>query len=65
MTKLKTKDLRKLTPAEREKKLEDLRKELQGARAVNASGGSQTNPMIIRETRHSIARILTIQREER
>ncbi len=65
MAKLKSKDLRKLTPAERQKKLEDLKKELQGARAVNASGGSQTNPMIIRETRHAIARILTIEREER
>jgi len=65
MVKLKSKDLRKLTPAERQKKLDDLRKELQNARAVNSSGGSQTNPMIIRETRHSIARILTIQREER
>ncbi len=54
-----------MTPAERQKKLEDLQKELQGARAVNASGGSQTNPMIIRETRHSIARILTLQRQER
>ncbi len=65
MVKLKTKDLRKLTPAERLKKLEDLQKELQGARAVNSSGGSQANPMIIRETRHAIARILTLEREER
>ncbi len=65
MAKLKAKDIRKLTPAERQKKLEDLKKELQSARAINASGGSQTNPMVIRETRHSIARILTLEREER
>jgi large subunit ribosomal protein L29 len=65
MAKIKAKDLRKLTPEEWEKKLEEQRKALQSARAVNASGGSQTNPMIIRETRRTIARILTLQREKR
>ncbi len=65
MVKLKIKDLRKLTPAERVKKLEDLKKELQGARAINASGGSQTDPMVIRQTRRAIARILTLEREAR
>ncbi|OLS16161.1 MAG: 50S ribosomal protein L29 [Promethearchaeota archaeon CR_4] len=65
MAKFNIKELRKLTPLERQKKLEDLRIDLQNARAVNASGGSPPNPMLIRETRHAIARILTIQREER
>ncbi|HMF33663.1 MAG TPA: 50S ribosomal protein L29 [Candidatus Lokiarchaeia archaeon] len=64
MAKFKAKDVRKLTPQEREKKLEETRKELQLARAVNSSGGSQTNPMAIREARRTIARILTIAREE-
>jgi len=64
MAKNNAKTLRKLTPEERKKKLDDLRKELQSARAINAAGGSQTNPMIIRETRRAIARILTMQREE-
>ena len=64
MPKVKAKDIRKMTPQERDKKLEDTRKELQQARATNSSGGSQANPMAIREERRTIARILTIAREE-
>ena len=63
MAKLKAKDVRNMTPQEREKKLDETRKELQLARAVNSSGGSQANPMAIREARRTIARILTITRE--
>lgn len=64
MVKLKAKDVRTLTPQERDKKLEDLYKELQLARTVNSSGGRQPDPMAIRQMRRAIARILTITREE-
>lgn len=46
------------------KKLNELRAELARLRALQATGGSLENPSRIRLIRKTIARILTIDREE-
>lgn len=62
---LKPNEIRKMTPEEREKKLRDLRLELMRLRGMaRAAGGAIENPARIRQIRKTIARILTIQREE-
>ncbi len=63
MTVLKKKDIRKLDPKERGKKLDELRLELSKERAKINIGATVTSPGIIRHTRRSIARILSISRE--
>lgn len=64
MVRLTAKDIRKLTPTERQKKLEDLYNELSNVRIQLATGGGTENPYKIRSIKRAIARILTIQREE-
>jgi large subunit ribosomal protein L29 len=64
MAGLSTQDIRKLTPAERQKKLEELYNEVSSIRVDVATGGGTENPYKIRNVRRAIARILTIQREE-
>jgi len=61
---LKAKELRKLTAAERQKKLEELYDEMSSIRIESATGGGTQNPYKIRNVRKAIARILTINREE-
>jgi len=61
---LRVDEIRKMSPEERMKKLSELRAELARLRALAASGAPLDNPMKIREIRRTIARILTIQREE-
>lgn len=60
---LNAKALRKLTPIEMEKKLDEIRAELSRTRAASASGGTLENPGRIRLLRHSIARMLTLMNE--
>ena len=57
-------EIRELTPAERQKMLKDLYKEMSSIRVEAATGGGTENPYKIRNVRRAIARILTIQREE-
>ncbi len=64
MSELKAKELRKLTAAERQKKLEELYDEMSSIRIESATGGGTQNPYKIRNVRKAIARILTINREE-
>ncbi len=64
MARLTAKDIRNLTPTEREKKLEELYNELSSVRIQLATGGGTENPYKIRSIKRAIARILTIQREE-
>lgn len=61
---LNAKEIRKLTPAERQKKLEELYDELSSIRIETATGGGTENPYRIRNVRRAISRILTIQHEE-
>lgn len=64
MARLTPKDIRELTPAERQKRLEELYDEMSSIRIDAATGGGTENPYRIRNVRKAIARILTIQREE-
>jgi len=61
---LKAKEIRAYTPEERQEKLQELKQELMHERGVAAMGGSPPSPGKIRQLRTSIARILTIIREE-
>ncbi|KSW12759.1 50S ribosomal protein L29 [Pyrodictium occultum] len=60
---MRTDDIRKMSPEERLKKLEELREELVKLR-LKASVGTLENPGAIRAIRKTIARILTVMREE-
>jgi len=64
MSELSAKNIRKLTPAERQRKLEELYDEMSSIRIEMATGGGTENPYKIRNVRRAIARILTINREE-
>jgi len=61
---LKAKEIRELNPEERRGKLNELKSELMHERGVAAMGGSPPSPGKIRQLRMSIAKILTIMREE-
>ena len=64
MSGLNAKEIRKLTPTERQKKLEELYNEMSSIRIESATGGGTQNPYKIRNVRKAVARILTINREE-
>jgi large subunit ribosomal protein L29 len=61
---LKAKELRQMTSEERREKLKELKEELMHERGISAMGGSSPSPGKIRQIRQSIARILTIMKEE-
>lgn len=60
---MKINEIRALSPEERKKKLEELRTELIRLR-LQAATGTLDNPGKIRAIRKTIARILTVMREE-
>lgn len=64
MALLKTKDIRAMTPEERESKLKELRGDLMHERGVAAMGGAPRNPGKIQAIRRNISRMLTIIKEE-
>ena len=61
---LNAKEIREFTPDERREKLKELKEELMHERGVAAMGGSPPSPGKIRQIRMSIAKLLTIMREE-
>ena len=61
---LKSKEIREMTFEERNKKLRELRTELIHEKGVAAMGGAPTSPGKIKTLRISIAKILTIMKEE-
>jgi large subunit ribosomal protein L29 len=65
MVKLTAKDVRKLTPTERKKKLDELYDQMSRIRIDNATGGGTENPYKIRSVKRAIARILTIEHESK
>ena len=65
MVKDSIKDLRKLGPTERNKKLDDLTEELLILKSKNGMGGSLENPSRIKIIRRTIARLKTIANEEK
>lgn len=65
VSKMKKRQLRKLTPEQRESRLAEFRIELMDLRAMLSAGGSIENPGRIRLVKKYIAQILTLQNEER
>ena len=61
---IKAKEIREFSPEERREKLNELKSELMHERGVAAMGGSPPSPGKIRQLRMSIAKILTVMREE-
>ena len=61
---LKAKEIRAFTSEERAERLEELKRELMHERGIAAMGGSPPSPGKIRQLRTSIARIMTIMREQ-
>jgi large subunit ribosomal protein L29 len=57
--------MKQMLPDERSKKLKELAAELTRLRTTVASGGTVENPSRIREIKKTIARILTMENEEK
>ncbi|RLI34283.1 50S ribosomal protein L29 [Candidatus Bathyarchaeota archaeon] len=64
MPALKVKEIRQMSREERLKKLEELKAEIMKLRTDVKAKGRVENPAALRELRRSIARILTVEREE-
>jgi len=62
---VRLKDVRNMSYEKRKEKLNDLRVELSKLRAMVRIGGSLENPSKIKEIKRTIARILTIENEQR
>jgi large subunit ribosomal protein L29 len=65
MALLRTKEIRAMSTEDRTKRLRELRDELMHERGTAAMGGAPASPGRIRAIRTNIARILTVQREEK
>ena len=65
MVLLRLKDIREMSSEERQEKVNEFRTELARLKTMVAAGGSIDNPSQIREMRKTIARILTIENEEK
>ncbi|MCD6373750.1 MAG: 50S ribosomal protein L29 [Thermococcus sp.] len=61
---MKPSEIREMGIEEIEKKLRELRLELAKERGVLTMGASLENPMVIRNLRRDIARLLTIKKEK-
>lgn len=61
---LRASEIRKMPPDQRKKRLEELKTELMRLMATKAMGGAVENPGRIREIRKTIARLITIMKEE-
>ena len=59
MSHIRSRDIEKMSPEQREEMLEELREELLQLRAQQAPGGSVSNSGAYKQTRRSIARMLT------
>ena len=64
MAQIRSRDLDQMTPEQRERRLAELREELLQLRAQQALGGSSSNAGAYKQTRRSIARLLTKMSEE-
>ncbi|MHC1611087.1 MAG: 50S ribosomal protein L29 [Candidatus Methanospirareceae archaeon] len=65
MSLFRIEEIRRMSEEERREELESLTKELLHERGIIATGGSPDNPGRVGEIRRAIARIKTVQREER
>ena len=64
MTHIKSRDLDQMTAEQRERRLLELKEELLQLRAQQALGGSSSNAGAYKQTRRSIARLLTKMAQE-
>jgi len=62
---LRIKEIRDMPQEERKKKLGELRTELVRLKTMINAGGTVENPARVRELRKTIARILTIENEQK
>ena len=62
---IRLKDIRKMSPEKRSERLNELRIELSKLRATVKISGSVENPSKLKEIKKTIARILTVENEER
>ena len=62
---LRVKEIRDMSPEERTKKLGEFRTELLRLKTMIRAGGTVEDPSRIRELRKTIARILTIENEQK
>jgi large subunit ribosomal protein L29 len=62
---MRMRDVRALSSEDRKKRLTELRTELVRLRTMVKAGGAPENPSQIREIRRAIARILTVDNEEK
>lgn len=62
---LRVKEIREMSPEERTTKLNEFRTELLRLKTMVKAGGAVENPARIKELRKAIARILTIENEQR
>ena len=64
MAQIRSRDIDQMNPEQRERRLAELREELLQLRAQQALGGSSSNAGAYKQTRRSIARLLTKMSEE-
>ena len=64
MAHIKSRDIDHMNPEQRERRLAELREELLQLRAQQALGGSSSDAGAYKQTRRSIARLLTKMSEE-
>lgn len=62
---LRSKDIRKMSKSDLDKKQEEIRTELMKLRAQKSAGSTPENPGRIRALRRTIARILTIKNQNK
>jgi len=65
MSHIRSRDIETMSPDQREEMLEELREELLQLRAQQALGGSASNSGAYKQTRRSIARMLTSIKQEK
>jgi len=65
MSHIRSRDIETMSPERREEMLEELREELLQLRAQQALGGSASNSGAYKQTRRSIARMLTRIKQEK
>ena len=57
-------EIREMSPEERRRRLEELRTELSRLRTMISAGGSVENPGRVKALRRTVAKMLTVMREE-
>ena len=62
---LRVKEIRDMTSEDRTKKIRELRTEFMRLKTMISGGGTVENPARIRELRKTIARLLTIENEQK